>query len=133
MNTPERKYPVVTVCGSMRYWDDMLQLAVHLTVTGHIVIMPFVSDYVGGKPADTTKAMLDDMHLAKIDMADDVYVVGEHIGESTRAEIEYAEKHGKSILYAANPAREAPEVTESLIPAHEIGLRTVMGADDATT
>ena len=39
-----------------------------------------------------TKAMLDDMHLRKIDMADEIFVinVGGYIGESTRGEIAFA-------------------------------------------
>lgn len=51
--------------------------------------------------AEGTKAMLDDMHKRKIDMADAIYVinVGGYIGESTRSEIEYAKKHGKTIFF----------------------------------
>ena len=45
--------------------------------------------------------MLDDMHLRKIDLADEIYVinVGGYIGESTRREIAYAEKTGKKVNY----------------------------------
>ncbi len=50
---------------------------------------------------DGTKAMLDDMHKRKIDMADEIYVinVGGYIGESTRSEIEYAKKNGRAVNY----------------------------------
>ena len=45
--------------------------------------------------------MLDDMHRRKIDMADYIYVinVGGYIGESTRAEIEYAKMYDKEVKY----------------------------------
>ena len=45
--------------------------------------------------------MLDDMHLRKIDMADEVFVinVGGYIGSSTRNEIKYAIDHGKEVRY----------------------------------
>ena len=48
-----------------------------------------------------TKAMLDDMHKRKIDMADEIFVinVGGYIGESTRSEIEYAIQTGKPVHY----------------------------------
>ena len=48
-----------------------------------------------------TKEMLDDMHLRKIDMADEIFVINVdgYIGESTRREIAYAEKTGKKINY----------------------------------
>ena len=48
-----------------------------------------------------TRDILDELHLRKIDMADRVYVINldGYIGESTRKEIEYAEKLGKAIQY----------------------------------
>ena len=48
--------------------------------------------------------MLDDMHLRKIDMADEVFVinVGGYIGSSTRREIEYAVSQGKKVNYLEN-------------------------------
>ena len=48
-----------------------------------------------------TKAMLDDMHKRKIDMADEILVinVGGYIGSSTRSEIEYAKATNKPVRY----------------------------------
>ena len=48
-----------------------------------------------------TKEMLDDMHLRKIDMADEIFVINVdgYIGESTRREIAYAVKTGKKVNY----------------------------------
>jgi len=48
-----------------------------------------------------TKAMLDDMHKRKIDMADEIFVinVGGYIGESTRGEIAYAKSQGIGVRY----------------------------------
>ena len=48
--------------------------------------------------------MLDDMHLRKIDMADEIFVIndGGYIGESTRREIEYAKATGKPVRYLEN-------------------------------
>ena len=48
-----------------------------------------------------TKAMLDDMHKRKIDMADEIFVinVGGYIGESTRSEITYAKSQGIAVRY----------------------------------
>jgi hypothetical protein len=93
------EYPVATICGSLRYFDEMIKHAQRLTRQGWIVLMPFVADYVGGAPSDNQKKMLDDMHRAKIDMSDQVYVIGSHIGESTRGEIEYAEARSIHITY----------------------------------
>lgn len=43
--------------------------------------------------------MLDEMHLAKIDMADEIFVInhGGYIGASTKREIAYASAKGKKI------------------------------------
>ena len=51
--------------------------------------------------AEGTKTMLDDMHLRKIDMADEIYVinVGGYIGQSTRNEIAYAQSRGITVRY----------------------------------
>jgi hypothetical protein len=93
------KYPVITICGSMRYYHQMLTHALGLTRSGHIVVMPYDTSYQDGTTTDETKRMLDDMHTHKIDMADQVHVIGEHIGESTRNEIRYSKGKGVPIRY----------------------------------
>jgi hypothetical protein len=47
------------------------------------------------------KRGLDELHLRKIDLADEILVlnVGGYIGDSTRREIEYAQSKGKRIRY----------------------------------
>ena len=109
------RFPVATICGSLRYYPAMLQLAEYLTSQGHIVLMPHVANYAGGKPSDELKVMLDRMHLAKIDMAQYVYIVGSHIGNSTREEIEYSESHDKTIYYVADPSESVPLIAISEI------------------
>lgn len=87
-------YPVACICGSMRYKEEMITYAAWLTERRYIVLMPFSVE-----KAENIKAMLDDMHRQKIDMAQIVYVVGSHIGESTRDEIDYAGMHGKPVTH----------------------------------
>ena len=81
-----------------------------LTLAGNIVITVGLFGHSGDDEAwegmdentlTATKIMLDDMHKRKIDMADGIYVinVGGYIGESTRSEIEYAMKTGKTVQY----------------------------------
>jgi hypothetical protein len=92
-----REYPVATICGSMKFYDDMLTTAQDLTSHGWIVLMPFVKKGEGS----TDIAMLDDMHRRKIDMAYMVVIVtrANYIGESTKGEIEYANDQGKTVTY----------------------------------
>lgn len=70
---------------------------------GYIVISVGLFGHSGDIEVWTeyTKEMLDDMHLRKIDLADEVFVinVGGYIGTSIRSEIEYAERTGKVVRY----------------------------------
>ena len=100
------KYKVITICGSTRFKDQFMEAQKRLTLGGNIVISVGLFGHSGDeevwKPG--TKEMLDDMHRAKIDMADEIFVinVGRYIGESTRSEIEYAMANGKPVRYLEN-------------------------------
>lgn len=97
------KYKVVTLCGSTRFKDEYLAVQKRLTLEGNIVISVGLFGHSGDDEVWTegTKAMLDDMHKRKIDMADEIFVinVGGYIGESTRSEIDYALANGKVVKY----------------------------------
>lgn len=99
-------FPVITVCGSMRYYDQMIGAAQALTANGWIVLMPFIADYVGGKETDMLKEMLDAMHFAKIEMSSAVLVIGIHRGMSTVKEIGYAKSAGKIVFTTIESAIE---------------------------
>ncbi len=103
-------YPIITLCGSTRFKDEFLEVQKHLTLEGNIVISVGLFGHSGDEEVwdgmdegtmSETKAMLDDMHKRKIDLADEIYVinVGGYIGESTRSEIEYAKMCGKRVRY----------------------------------
>ena len=97
------KYKVITLCGSTKFKDAFMEAQKRLTLEGNIVISVGMFGHSGDDEVWTegTKAMLDDMHKRKIDMADEIYVinVGGYIGESTKSEISYALKTGKAVRY----------------------------------
>lgn len=97
------KYKVVTLCGSTKFKEQYIETQKRLTLDGNIVISVGLFGHSGDDEVWTegTKAMLDDMHLRKIDMADEIMVinVGGYIGESTRKEIAYAESKGITVRY----------------------------------
>lgn len=101
------RFPVITLCGSTRFKEQFLEAQKRLTLEGNIVISVGLFGHSGDDEVWTpgTKEMLDNMHKRKIDMADAIYVinVGGYIGSSTRSEIEYAENHGKTIMYLEKP------------------------------
>lgn len=103
-------YPVITLCGSTRFKDEFYDAQKKLTLAGNIVISVGLFGHSGDEEVwdgmdegtlGKTKAMLDDMHKRKIDMADSIFVinVGGYIGESTKSEIAYAKEHGKKVEY----------------------------------
>ena len=104
------KYKVITLCGSTRFKNQFMEVQKQLTLEGNIVISVGLFGHSGDSEVwenmdegtlTATKAMLDDMHKAKIDMADEIFVinVGGYIGDSTRSEIVYAQSHGKFVRY----------------------------------
>lgn len=112
-----RTWPVVCICGSMQFFEQMLDTAEKYTKTGHIVLMPYAVE----EPGDQ-KIMLDAMHRAKIDLAEVVVVVTNfqhYIGESTKAEIQYAVEKTIGIRFAKYGVRhdDPPEPHQELMGA----------------
>ena len=104
------KYKVITLCGSTRFKDEFMKAQKDLTLKGYIVISVGLFGHSGDQEVwenmdegtlTKTKEMLDDMHKRKIDMADEIFVinVNGYIGDSTKTEIEYANKTGKKVNY----------------------------------
>lgn len=98
-----KKYNIITLCGSTKFKDKFLEAQKDLTLKGNIVISVGLFGHSGDNEVwePGVKEMLDDIHLRKIDMADEVYVitVNNYIGESTKREIEYAKKQDKIIRF----------------------------------
>ena len=105
-----KDYKVITLCGSTRFKDEFYKVQKDLTLKGNIVISVGLFGHSGDSEVwenmdegtlTKTKEMLDDMHKRKIDMCDEIFVinVNGYIGESTKSEIEYANKTGKKVNY----------------------------------
>ncbi len=96
------KYKIITQCGSTRFKDQFIEQQRKLTLEGNIVISVGMFGHADNESiSDDIKAMLDDMHFRKIDMADEVLVinVGGYIGFSTNREIAYAKSTGKNVVF----------------------------------
>jgi nucleoside 2-deoxyribosyltransferase len=112
---------VVVLCGSTRFREDFERLAAQLTLEGAVVLMPNVwvrSDPAYSDISPETKLLLDELHLHKIDMADEVIVVSPspafYVGASTAKEIEYARRKGKPVSWShGEPMVEATDMAEA--------------------
>ncbi|MFI8351261.1 hypothetical protein [Streptomyces sp. NPDC085596] len=116
--------PIVVICGSTRFMAEMTEADLELTASGYIVVKPGCNmkapHPLWADPADAEriKTALDDLHRAKIRLADDVLVVGDYIGSSTIAEIAYARSLDKPVRFTHpevdpgepdnDPASQAP-------------------------
>lgn len=106
----ERERPkIVCLCGSTRFWRQFQEASLRETLAGRIVLSIGAAwgtddDHFGNLPKEEyerVKAMLDELHLRKIDLADEVLIlnVGGYIGNSTSQELEYAREKGKTIRF----------------------------------
>ncbi|MDG0792074.1 hypothetical protein OMP38_15275 [Cohnella ginsengisoli] len=107
---PNGSFKVVTLCGSTRFKSEFERINAELTLAGNVVISVGVFVHAEGPEiSESQKQLLDLIHLQKIDMADEIFVVnpGGYIGESTRGEIEYATRTGVPVRYLVPPPPSA--------------------------
>lgn len=103
----EGEAKVITLCGSTSFEAEFGEVNQRLTTEGYVVIslgmfrLPDPADDDRATDVLDLKRRLADLHLQKIRMADEIYVVdpGGYVGESTRREIAYAESLGKPVRY----------------------------------
>lgn len=96
------KPKIVCLCGSTKFKDDFLYWQRQYTLDGYIVLsVGFFGHADNERLGIKTKAKLDILHLAKIDLADEVAIISvdSYIGESTMREIEYAECLDKRVVH----------------------------------
>lgn len=89
---------VVTICGSMKFKDKMMEVAKDLEIKNEYLVIQCV--YSDDKFNEEEQAVLSNLHYKKIDISDAIYVVNVngYIGTSTKKEIEYARLLNKEIL-----------------------------------
>lgn len=99
---------VVCLCGSTRFYEAFQKANYKETMAGRIVLSvgfyPHSATQAHGEDVGCTEAQktrLDRLHMAKIEMCDEVLIlnVDGYIGFSTRRELEYAEHLGKRVRF----------------------------------
>lgn len=117
---------IVCLCGSSQYIDRIAIKSWELEKKGFIVLgmnllpqnYPGVQEHHQAE-AEGIRAHMDELHLRKIDLADQVFVmnVNGYIGQSTMAEIIYASRQGKRVRF------EYPAlVPKALLKEHGIAV-----------
>lgn len=91
----------ITVCGSMKFWDEIVEIGSYLTRMGNVVIIPIKDMRPNEEIDDYARKMYAREHKKKIDISDCIYVVniGGYIGESVKREIAYAHETDKPVFF----------------------------------
>jgi len=108
-NIEEKKSKIITICGSMKFKDEMIKVALQMELAGNVVLAP--SYPINDDTAVYTEKeiiLLGKMHKEKIKLSDAIFVVNVngYIGDSTKIEIEYAKMHNKEIIYLEQEIKE---------------------------
>lgn len=95
---------IVCLIGSTRFKGEFIAANFAETMAGRIVLTVGWFSHADADiytPTEREKASLDDLHLRKVDLCDEVLVISvdNYIGSSTRRELDYAIARGKTIRY----------------------------------
>ena len=92
---------IITLCGSSRFKDDILNTYKKLTLQDNIVLFDAIFNQNELNLNDNEKQLIDKNHKQKILMSDEIFVINKngYIGNSTKSEIEFAKKLNKPIKY----------------------------------
>ncbi len=100
-NRDNNNIKIVTICGSMRFSEEMKKIAFDLELEKEYLVIQCVYNTDNIELNEDEINLMSKVHFNKIDISDAIYVVNidGYIGESTRSEIDYAEKTGKRVIY----------------------------------
>lgn len=104
MKSANQKTKVITICGSLKFKEEMMKVAMQMELAGNVILIPIFPTNDNYVCTLEESLILGQMHKEKIKMSDAIYVVNVngYIGESTRSEIDYARSLNKEIL-SLNP------------------------------
>lgn len=98
---------IITVCGSMKYQNEMMEITEKMAKQGNCMLTPVYSTGKYGC-SNVQKKFLEKAHFERIKLSDSVLIVNvnNYIGESTTKELEYAKSLGKEIIYYTDLVKE---------------------------
>lgn len=92
---------IVTICGSMKFENEMKKVAFILETKHDMSVLQCVYNEDKSELGEDEIIALNSAHLKKIELADAIYVVDLHgyIGEQVKTEIAFARKLGKEVIF----------------------------------
>lgn len=94
------KIKVVTICGSMKFKNKMMEIAEDLELNKEYAVIQCIYGNKNNNYNYLDREKLRKIHFKKIDISDAIYVVNVngYIGDGTKKELEYAKSLKKEIL-----------------------------------
>lgn len=94
-------YKIVTICGSMKFRNEMMMIAEKLELEQRYIVIQCIYGDSSKEYNESEMEILSKLHFEKIKISDAIYVVNVngYIGEATKKEIEFAKSLNKEILY----------------------------------
>lgn len=91
---------IITICGSLKYQKEIMDVAEKLALKGNCVLTP-VYPVSNNERTENQLKLLKEEHFKKIELSDEIMVVNvnNYIGDSTKLEIDYANKLNKQIAF----------------------------------
>ncbi|QSE76205.1 hypothetical protein JW886_06965 [Lactococcus taiwanensis] len=95
---------VITVCGSLKFIDELKEQAERLTLAGYCVLTIVYPTRALSTYSSSELALLRKAHFKKIEISEAIFVVNKagYIGKAVAEEITYAKAQGKNVLYLEN-------------------------------
>ena len=92
---------IITLCGSLKFQEEMQAVAEKLALECNCVLTPVFPVTEGLKLSKKQLEELKKAHFRRIELSDEIYVINKYgyIGESTKLEIEYANKLNKKVVF----------------------------------
>lgn len=119
---------IITICGSIKFFEDMVKIQKDLEARGNTVLMPVKADGVDYWAEDNTSRVqakknleLINEHLNKIEKSDAILVVNitkkdikNYIGANTFLEIGFAHYRNKKI-FLLHPIPDQPYIIDEIL------------------
>ena len=92
---------IVTLCGSLKFQKEMMIVAEKMALEGYCILTPVYPVLENIERTKEQLIKLKEAHFKRIELSDAILVVNinNYIGNSTKLEIDYAQKLGKEIKY----------------------------------
>ena len=92
---------IITLCGSLKFENEMMIIAEKMALEGYCILTPIYPVLENVKRTEEQLMKFKEEHFKRIELSDAILVVNvnNYIGNSTNLEIKYAKKLGKEIIY----------------------------------